>query len=176
MVHGIGARNHPNQTRVYTEENAKVDDRAVMPADFAKLNERFRFTIDVAASKENAKLPRFWTASDNSLEKSWESERVYCNPPFSELFKWIRKAWAERNAELVVMLLPANRTEQPFWQQGIEPFRDRPGSILKVEFMAGRLRFMKPDLVDVTGRPPFACCLVIWDWQGAEFREKMLFD
>jgi hypothetical protein len=60
------------------------------------------------------------------------------------------------------MLLPANRTEQGWWQRQVEPYR-REGS-LAVEFLPGRLRFIKHghDRVEPNQRPPFGCCLLIW--------------
>jgi hypothetical protein len=42
---------------------------------------------------------------------------------------------SEPKAELIVMLLPANRTEQGWWQKHIEPFRDRAMSRLTTEFL-----------------------------------------
>lgn len=74
------------------------------------------------------------------------------------------KAWREISAELIVMLLPANRTEQGWWQEYIERFRDRPNSRLKVEFLPGRIRFIKPGktVVGPNERPPFGCVLCIW--------------
>ncbi len=61
------------------------------------------------------------------------------------------------------MLLPANRTEQGWWQRHIEPYR-RVGS-LTVEFLPGRMRFLKPGQSEIkpNERPPFGCCLVIWE-------------
>jgi hypothetical protein len=60
------------------------------------------------------------------------------------------------------MLLPANRTEQGWWQRHIESGR-RAGTI-EVEFLAGRMRFLKPGQTEIkpNERPPFGCCLVIW--------------
>jgi hypothetical protein len=58
---GFKARNHPQQ-----KANPKVDDRAITPEDFAPLHERFNFTIDAAASKENARLERYWTVEDDA--------------------------------------------------------------------------------------------------------------
>lgn len=62
------------------------------------------------------------------------------------------------------MLLPANRTEQRWWQLMVEPFRDRPRSPLTVEFMPDRMRFLKPGQTAIgpNERPPFGCCLLIW--------------
>lgn len=160
---GFKGQNHPQQTR-YAGSKRHVDDRALPPADFAKLDRRFKFTVDVAASQENAKCKRFYTEENSGLIASWKDERVYCNPPYSDIAPWIRKAWAERQAELVVMVLPANRTEQRWWQELIEPFRDQALSPLTVEFVPGRWRFLKPGqkTIGPNERPPFGIVLCIW--------------
>lgn len=174
-VIGMRARNHPNQVKPKGDQSAlwapeelgaadEVDDRATPKAFFDLLNKRFRFTVDAAASDQNAQLPRYWTARTDGLAQTWAGERVWCNPPYSNIPPWIRKAWLERDAaELIVMLLPANRTEQTWWQKDIEPHRDL-GGLCRVEFLPGRLRFLKPGQkrAGPNERPPFGCCLVIW--------------
>lgn len=160
---GFKSQNHPQQTR-HRGSRRDVDDRALTAEDFTELMERFSFTVDVAASKENAKLPKFYTAEENGLGKSWAGERVYCNPPYSAIEPWVKKAWMEINAESIVMLLPANRTEQNWWQNFIEPFRDKSGSRLTTEFLKGRIRFLKAgqSVIGPNERPPFGCVLCIW--------------
>jgi phage N-6-adenine-methyltransferase len=162
------SRNHPQQTAVRGALDS-VDDRATAPEVFGPLHERFRFSIDVAASDCNAKLDRYWTKHDDGLAKSWGGERVWCNPPYSDIRPWVEKTIAEfewtgifGGPELIVMLLPANRTEQGWWQDLIEPGR-LDGSI-RVEFLRGRMRFIKPgaDCIGPNERPPFGVCLVIW--------------
>lgn len=157
---GFHARNHPQQN-----PRDDVDDRALPPPVFSRLHERFRFTVDVAAAAHNTKLPRYYTRENSGLEAGWARERVYCNPPFSNIAPWVRKAWSESSCPLVVMLLPANRTEQVWWQKWIETRRDQPGSPLRVEFMAQRQRFLFPGQTEILpdNRPPFGCCLCIWD-------------
>lgn len=62
----------------------------------------------------------------------------------------------------MVMLLPNNRMEQIFWQDHIEPVRDR-GLGVAVEFLRGRPRFGYPvgHVRPVKGdRPPFGICIV----------------
>ncbi len=170
-LQGFSARNHPQQTAQrgatlpgFDDVTDEVDDRGTDPLLFAVLNARFRFTVDAAASRSNAKLSRFWTKTDDGLLKRWDDERIWCNPPFSDIRPWIKKAWDEQDAELVVMLLPANRTEQRWWQDLVEPHRDR-GDRLSVEFLPGRPRFVQqPGITAAKGdRPPFGCCLLIWE-------------
>ncbi len=67
------------------------------------------------------------------------------------------------------MLLPANRTEQGWWQDYIEPARLR--GTIETRFLRGRLRFDTPDH-DYTAqpkgnRPPFGVVLVIWRARAA---------
>lgn len=92
-------------------------------------------------------------------------QRVWVNPPYSRIGHWVDKAWREHEAcDGIVMLLPANRTEQGWWQQMVEPYRDRVGSPLRVVFLAGRMRFIAAgaDRVGPNERPPFGCCLLTW--------------
>lgn len=202
---GFKSSNHPQQVgkRGATER----DNLGTDPALFERLNERFGFTLDAAASKANAKCDRFFTLEDDGLAQSWAEERVWCNPPYSEIVRWVRKAgdevhafephvradgsvtyafcrwcapfsgdegqcpggYGQPRADLVVMLLPANRTEQGWWQDYVEPLRDRPDSPLRVEFLRGRQRFVLPgaESIGPNERPPFGCCLLIWSRDGA---------
>jgi phage N-6-adenine-methyltransferase len=179
---GFKSNNHPQQTAKRGASD-EVDDRGTDPAFIASLEERFgKFTLDVAAAPHNAKAPKFYTREDDGLTRHWFG-RVWCNPPYSDCGAWVRKAWqqwesrypdtdAGRKASLmfrddvrlIVMLLPANRVEQGWWQDHVEPFRDRAESPLRVEFLRGRMRFDRPDWQPGPkgDRPPFGCCLLIW--------------
>lgn len=168
-VTGFRSSNHPQQVaaRGPIED---VDDRRTRDEYWLPWHDRYRFTLDAAASVENAKLPRFYTREQDGLKQSWATERIWCNPPYSDCGSWVRKAWFEFNgrlrrpADLIVMLLPANRTEQRWWQEQVEPWRDRPGKPLTVEFLPGRMRFDRPGVVigPKGDRPPFGCCLLTW--------------
>jgi phage N-6-adenine-methyltransferase len=178
---GYRSSNHPQQTRK-RGANPEVDDRATHPEFFDPLHTKYGFTLDVAASAHNAKVERFFSIEDDGLSRSWLGERVWCNPPYSDIGAWVAKAWYEwrggydvsggldpyASCELIVMLLPANRTEQGWWQEMVEPHRDQPDSPLRVEFLRGRLRFIKRGQTDVgpNERPPFGCCLLVWSAPG----------
>lgn len=166
---GMAARNHPAQVERRGPVD-EVDDRATPFDLFTHLDRRHGFTVDVAASLQNTKCERYYTREDDGLHQSWAGESVWCNPPFSDIKPWVQKAWREhRTATGIVMLLPANRTEQRWWNVLVEPFRDRDGGSLRTEFLPGRIRFMKPGRTR-TGpneRPPFGCVLLTWTPTGS---------
>jgi phage N-6-adenine-methyltransferase len=149
------------------EKGDVTDDRATHPLNFQQWDEQFGpFTLDVAAAAHNAKCERYFDREQDGLAQSWAGETVWCNPPYSEIGLWVRKAWAEHvDATRIVMLLPATRTEQSWWQLMVEPFRDRPGSPLEVRFMPGRMYFLRPGQTAIQSgeRPPFGCVLLLWD-------------
>lgn len=123
------------------------------------------FTLDVAAAAHNTKAPRYFTRAEDGLAQSWADEFVWCNPPYSNLGDWLAKAWSEwPDTRGIVMLLPANRTEQKWWQEHVEPYRDKPETQLACEFLPGRMRFDRPSAVigPKGDRPPFGCVLLIW--------------
>jgi site-specific DNA-methyltransferase (adenine-specific) len=118
---------------------------------FASLHAEFEFTVDAAASPENACLPRYWTEGDEGLMQSWEGERVYMNPPYGrQLPRWVEKAWTEAPvAEVIVALIPA-RTDTAYWHEYIF-------GQAEVRFLRGRLTFD-----GATNVAPFPSAVIVW--------------
>lgn len=123
------------------------------------------FTLDVAACEAAHCAPEWFGIETNGLLQMW-SGNVWCNPPFSSIDAWVEKAWSEwrareaRGLRSISMLLPATRTEQPWWQRLVERYRDRGGA-LSVHFLPGRPRFRRPGSAEL-GAPPFGCVLLVW--------------
>lgn len=70
---------------------------------------------------------------------------MFCNPPFSEKDKWIRKAHDEvqnGNCPIVVMVLPTNSMSAAVWDDVIYPN-------YKFDVLRGRVSFVDP----TTGKP-----------------------
>jgi phage N-6-adenine-methyltransferase len=164
------AKNHPQQV-AKNGAVADVDDRRTPPALYDPLHAEFGFTLDVAASDENTKCSRYYTAEHSAFEHAWCAENVWCNPPYSDIGPWVRKAWIEifkpLPPALIAMLVPANRTEQGWWQEHVEPWRDREprdGVRLTTRFLRGRQRFDRPGWTKPQkgDRPPFGLVLLIW--------------
>jgi site-specific DNA-methyltransferase (adenine-specific) len=95
--------------------------------------------------------------ADNGLEKDWSGNRVFCNPPYSNISTWVEKCYREgcKDNTLVVMLIPA-RTDTRY-------FHDYILHRAEVRFVRGRLKFG-----DGKNSAPFPSMLVIF--RGAKVR------
>jgi len=108
------------------------------PADlYAKLNEEFAFTLDPCPLE---------TPTLDCL-RSWEGERVYCNPPYGpEIQKYLAKA---KEPDCAVYLLPV-RTDTKW-------FHTYCLAADEIRFIRGRLKFG-----DAKNSAPFPSMLVIY--------------
>jgi phage N-6-adenine-methyltransferase len=137
-------------------------DTRLTPSElFDEWNSIYEFDLDVAADDRNAKCSQYFTAENDGLAQSWSGYKVWCNPPYSEIPKWVSKAHNEIGAKVICMLIPANRTEQPFWQDLIEPYRDK-GERLRTVFIPKRIRFIHPETGQM-GSPMFGCVMLVWE-------------
>lgn len=60
---------------------------------------------------------------------------MFCNPPYSQIGKWVRKAYEEsHNEDTVVVLLIPSRTDTKY-------FHDYILHRSEIRFVSGRLRF-----------------------------------
>lgn len=104
---------------------------------FQTVNQEFGFTLDVAASPHNAKLARFITKEQDSMQTSWGTEVCWLNPPYGEGYKlaeWVKKAHRESTlGATVVMLIPARTNTR--W------FHDFCLKYGEVRFIKGRPKF-----------------------------------
>lgn len=127
--------------------------------------------LDVAADAESHLADTWFGIEHDGLTRKWFG-RVWCNPPYSSIEPWVRKAWVEvakGNVDVVAMLLPATRTEQPWWQECVEAHRDvggpdARGYTFTTDFLPGRVKFGHPGNREGVGvgSPPFGCVLLVW--------------
>jgi phage N-6-adenine-methyltransferase len=164
---GFVPKNHPQQVQVNGAEES-ADERYTLADVFEPLDREFFFTLDAAATAENTKCRRFYDRATDGLAQSWAGETIWLNPPFSDLPAWVRKAREETlngGCRRVVVLLPANRTEQPWWQDYIEPVRDRPGTGVTTRFVRRRRNFGRPGQPDGKYKTgvPFGLVVVVFE-------------
>lgn len=113
---------------------------------FDKIDEKFRFTVDVCATAENTKCARYFSPDVDGLKQNWDGEVCWCNPPYSDIRPWIEKA-LQSNAT-TVLLLPA-ATDTKWFHELVLPY-------CEVSFIPRRITF-----VGKRHRAPFASMLVI---------------
>ena len=113
------------------------EEKWATPQDFFdKLNDEFHFTLDAAASPNNAKCANYFTEEQDGLVQSWGGHTVWCNPPYCrKTGLWVKKAYEEhqRTGCTVVMLLPS-RTD-------VRWFHDYILGKAEIRFIKGRLKF-----------------------------------
>lgn len=94
-------------------------------------------------SAEPRNCPSDWSG----LEIDWRYPQaighgaVWCNPPYSKIAPWVEKAireFARADCPPIVMLLPANTDTRWFHRLANHP-------CVRVEFIPGRIRFLRPD-------------------------------
>ena len=113
--------------------SSKTGEWETPQAFFDRLNWKYHFTLDTAATPENAKCERYYTAEQDGLSLPWGGEIVWCNPPYGrEIGKWVKKGYEESKTAVVVMLLPA-RTDTAWFHD----FCTKG----KITFIRGRIKF-----------------------------------
>ena len=111
---------------------------------FTALNRRFGFTLDGACTDENKLLPR---GSTELLPLDWGGERVFCNPPWTQIAAFLEKA---STANFACFLVPARCNAK--WFHRALALGGR------VEFFLGRPKFGNSG----KGSCPFDCCLILF--------------
>ena len=102
---------------------------------FDELDDEFHFTLDPCADETNYKCDKYYTEEDNGLIQSWKGETVFCNPPYSEIDKWVEKAFYEtKNPGTLVVLLIPSRTDTRYFHNYIM-------NRAEIRFVKGRLKF-----------------------------------
>ena len=131
---------------------------------FDKLNNMFNFTLDPCCNSYNAKCEKFYTVEDDGLSKSWQGEKVFCNPPYGRQIKdWVKKAYHESRhpGTTVVLLIPA-RTDTSYWHDYVMKSE-------MIYFIKGRLHFTSDLSSEETNAAPFPSVVVVFKSDGAPF-------
>lgn len=107
------------------------------PQDFFdELKRIYHFDLDVCATEQNAKCKRFFTKKDDGLKKSWGGAMVWCNPPYSEIIEWVKKAVDEQKNGTTTVMLAHARTDTKWFHEYVW---QKPN--VSIQFVRGRLKF-----------------------------------
>lgn len=132
------------------------------------------FDLDAAATPLNAKCKRYFTEADNALEKDWNADRVWLNPPYgrTKTVEFVLKAIEEvrnNHCNNVCMLLPA-RTDTAWFHTLLSG--EISGLSVFIVFIKGRVRFQ-----NAMNSAPFPPMLIVIEHGKSSIRvvssEKM---
>ena len=119
------------------------NDWQLDPGIFWELHQEFGpFTLDAAADSRgsNAQLPRYCSTRDSFLQRDLAGEHVYCNPPYSDILRFLQHFLAQRQLHSDVsglFVLPAWHTAS-WWPLLLANFQ------LVREYPAGQHMFSAP--------------------------------
>lgn len=102
---------------------------------FDELDKEWHFDVDVCASSENAKCPKYFSKEENGLAQDWSQfNNCWMNPPYGrQIGIWIEKAYNEsQKGTNVVCLLPSRTDTRWFHEYCLKG---------EIKFLKGRLKF-----------------------------------
>lgn len=142
--------------RVFNTRTKRSKDNWETPQYFYDLlDNEFHFTLDPCASHLNHKCVNYFTKEDNGLKQSWKGHKVFCNPPYSDKDKWIKKAfWEGANRDTLVVLLIPTASDTKIWHKYIMKAKE-------IRFIKGRIKFELDG--ESQGSPNFASSLIIFE-------------
>ena len=120
-------------------------------------NRRYDFTLDAAASKENAPCEKYYNITYDSLNNVWEEKQVaWLNPPFGDVGPWVERCIYEMDAHgsTIVALLP-NSTEARW-------FHDIYYTASRITLLTGRISFIDQETGKGNGRNANGSIFVEW--------------
>ena len=129
----------------------KSDEWATPQGIYDSLNAEFSFNLDSCATEENAKCDVYFTKEQDGLAQNWGGRTVFCNPPYSKISQWVKKAYeeAQKKNTVVVLLIPA-RTDTRWFHNYIYYKSE-------IRFIRGRLKFG-----DSKNSAPFPSMVVVY--------------
>jgi phage N-6-adenine-methyltransferase len=130
-------------------------DRWYTPKDkFKALDDEFHFTIDVCADPENATCKRYYTPEQDGLQQDWTGEVVFCNPPYSQVARWIHKAYeASKTGTTLVVCVVSASVDTDWFQTYVLPYAEYRFPKGRWKFGGSRHNAPRPTAI-VIFRPP----------------------
>lgn len=140
----------------FAHEKGKNDDWRTPPWLLQALG--VTFDVDVCASEHEDIVParRYIRRAEDGLATPWEGF-AFCNPPYSQVARWIAKMAAHGDGIALVF----NRTSERWFQEHVFPQADA------LLFIAKRVAFVPPPGVVVKGSAGAGSVLVAYGPRAA---------
>lgn len=122
--------------------------------------------LDVCAASNTAKHKEYLSLEegDDAFKQSWAGIN-YCNPPYSDITRWVEKAHGEAMSGSITLMLIPDKPEVGYTRLA----RRYADTVIHMPF---RLNFLRPDgseFLDKKGKkqgPKFPVCVYIFTPQG----------
>jgi len=126
-----------------------TDKHCTPKAFFLAVQKKFgvKFTLDIAASKANRLCKYYIDERKDALKSTWAGT-AWCNPPYSNVFKFLQKIVSNNSKYTFVLLATRSDTE---WFHKFSPLA------YKRIWIKGRLKF-----VGSKGGAPFPSVLLVF--------------
>lgn len=129
--------------------NGRRQDWRTPPELFRQLDREFGFTLDAAATADNALCLRYFDEEADALSRPWDGV-VYCNPPYRWCDRWVRYAARQADAGATVVMLVPVRADTGWWHEVALPRAE-------IRWLKGRIRF-----TGGKATAPFASCVLVF--------------
>ena len=110
-------------------------------------------TLDVCATFQNKKCLNYIDTELNAFFQGWD-EDFFMNPPYSEIGKWIKRAYFQTQTHNVqAIILTFAKTDTYWWHQYVEQKAE-------VHFIRGRIKFLKLGTRSKNSAPYPSCWII----------------
>lgn len=153
------ARRRARERTYWSQDQAADRDARFTPPDFmATIYDSFgAVDLDPCGHPSSPVVARrriLLSEGGDGLTDDWDGRLAFVNPPYSQLLKWLRRAfdqWRSGRVETVVCLVPV-RTDSEWFHETLRPAAD-------IYLLRGRVRFLNPKGANHT--TPFSLMLVV---------------
>lgn len=137
-----------------------------------KIEHNNKFDLDTCCSQTNIPADDYCIEGKaDGLKDDWEKLN-YCNPPFKECPKWVKKAFKEWfKCKTTVLLIPA-RTETGYWHDYILEDGEEKRLGVHVKFLRKGYGFLNPDDHKPVGVYKNPLAIVVFDGRYHERNGK----
>jgi len=106
-----------------------------LPLEEAMIKYDINPKIDVSATQQNTKFPKYFTIQQNGLVQEW-NEDFFMNCPYSEIEVWMQKAYEQHlKYNVNALILVFAKTSTKWWHEFVE-------GKAETHFQKGRIRFL----------------------------------
>ena len=127
----------------YMPTKAKTVEHGTPPEIFDPLNDEFNFTLDAAASDENALCDNYYTVDEDGSVQDWTGHTVWCNPGYdaASLKAFVQCAMRHVVLGVTTVFLVPCKTDQEWFHLLWDRYRVGEWRV-EFRWVKGRVKFV----------------------------------